>query len=59
MESPDTEPLANPRRETYCRKRVEGLTQRQAMLEAWPDRARWKPETVDNKACKLEADREV
>ena len=59
MESPDTEPLANPRRETYCRKRVEGLTQRQAMLEAWPDRARWKPETVDNKACKLEADHEV
>lgn len=52
-------PLTNPRHERYCQARVAGKTQRQAMLEAWPDRARWKPETVDNKACKLEADREV
>lgn len=53
------EPLANPRHETYCRERVAGKTQRQAMLAAWPDRSRWKPETVDNKACKLEAEHEV
>lgn len=53
------EPLANPRHETYCRERVAGKTQRQAMLAAWPDRSRWKPETVDNKACKLEATDEV
>lgn len=52
-------PLANPRHETYCQKRVEGMTQRQAMLAAYPDRSRWKPETVDNKACKLEATDEV
>lgn len=52
-------PLANPRWEEYCRRRVEGMTQRQAMLSAWPDRARWKPATVDNKACKLEAVDEV
>lgn len=52
-------PLANPRREIYCQRRVEGMTQRQAMLAAWPDRSRWKPETVDNKACKLEAEGEV
>lgn len=52
-------PLANPRRERYCQARVAGKTQRRAMLEAWPDRARWKPETVDNKACKLEAEDEV
>ena len=52
-------PLSNPRREKYCQKRVEGLTQRQAMLAAWPDRTRWKPETVDNKACKLEAEDEI
>lgn len=52
-------PLANPRHEIYCQRRVEGMTQRQAMLAAWPDRARWKPETVDNKACKLEATDEV
>lgn len=29
------------------------------MFAAWPDRSRWKPETVDNKACKLEAEHEV
>ena len=52
-------PLANPRHEEYCRRRVEGMTQRQAMLAAYPDRSRWKPETVDNKACKLEAEHEV
>lgn len=52
-------PLANPRHEAYCQKRIEGMTQRQAMLAAYPDRARWKPETVDNKACKLEATDEV
>ena len=34
-------PLANPRRERYCQERVAGKTQRQAMLAAWPDRARW------------------
>lgn len=48
------EALANPRHEKYCRERVAGKTQRQAMLAAWPDLSRWKPETVDNKAYKLE-----
>ena len=52
-------PLANPRHELYCQRRVEGMTQRQAMLAAWPDRARWKPETVDKRACELEADGKV
>ena len=52
-------PLPNPRRERYCQERVAGKTQRKAMLAAWPDRARWKPETVDNKACKLEAEHEI
>ena len=59
MENRNDIPLANPRRERYCQERVAGKTQRQAMLAAWPDRARWKPETVDNKACKLEAEDEV
>lgn len=52
-------PLANPRHEKYCQERVEGKTQRQAMLSAWPGRARWKPETVDKRACELEADGKV
>lgn len=53
------EPQANPRHEKYCRERVAGKTQRQAMLAAWPDLSRWKPEAVDNKAYKLEAKDEV
>lgn len=52
-------PLANPRHEVYCQKRVEGMTQRQAMLAAYPDRSRWKPETVDKRACELESDGKV
>lgn len=53
------EPLANPRHETYCSEYAAGKTQRQAILAAWPDRSRWKSETVENKACKLEAEHEV
>lgn len=59
MEKSRDIPLENPNYERYCRNRVEGMTQRQAMLDAYPKRASWKPETVDNKACKLEATDEV
>lgn len=51
----DNMPLENPRWEIYAQKRCEGCTQRQAMLAAYPQRARWKPETVDRKACELDA----
>lgn len=59
MDTNEGTPLDNPRREAYCRERVAGKTQRQAMLSAWPDRARWKPETVDKRASELEARGEV
>lgn len=52
-------PFSNTRHELYCQRRVEGMTQRQAMLSAWPDRTRWKSETVDKRACELEADGKV
>lgn len=52
-------PLENPRWETYAQKRCEGLTQRQAMLAAYPNRKAWKPATVDNKAYLLERKGEV
>ena len=45
--------------EIYCQARCEGLTQRQAYLRAYPRSRRWKPETVDNKACALEHEDEV
>lgn len=47
-------PLDNPRWETYCQKRAEGLTQRQAMLAAFPSRVRWSDNAVDCAASKLE-----
>ena len=53
------EPLSNPRWERYCQERAAGLTQRQAMLRAYPSRAKWKPETIDQHACRLEADGKV
>lgn len=52
-------PLDNPRWERYCQERCAGRTQRQAMLAAYPQRARWKPDTVDQHACRLEADGRV
>ena len=52
-------PLDNPRHEIYCQERVAGKTQRQAMYVAWPHRHKWKPETVDNSAYKLECKTEV
>lgn len=52
-------PLKNPRWELYAQRRAEGMTQRQAMLAAYPSRAKWKPETVDSAACRLEADSKV
>ena len=48
-------PLDNPRWERYCQERAAGRTQRQAMLAAFPDRARWKPDSVDRAAKRLEA----
>ena len=52
-------PLTNPRWERYCQERAAGKSQRQAMLAAYPKRIGWKPETVDAKACELEANEKV
>ena len=48
------QPLKNPRWEKYCQKRIEGLSQRKAYLQAYPSSHRWKVETVDSKAANLE-----
>lgn len=52
-------PLDNPRWERYCQERLAGKSQRQAMLAAYPSRARWKEKSVDDAACKLEDNTEV
>lgn len=51
--------LDNEKQETYCQLRAEGKSQRQAYLEAFPSSRRWKPETVDSKACVLEKNGKV
>ena len=48
-----------PAQERYCQERAKGATQRQAYLRAFPGSQKWKPETVDKRACELEAKRKV
>lgn len=51
------QPLTNPRWERYCQERAAGKSQRQAMLAAYPDRAKWQPDSIDRAAKRLEADK--
>ncbi len=39
--------------EKYVSNLIKGMSQRQAYLDAFPNRKKWKPETVDNKASAL------
>lgn len=48
-----------PAQERYCQERAKGATQRRAYLAAFPGSQKWKPETVDKRACELEARRKV
>ena len=50
-------PLDNPRWERYCQERAAGKSQRQAMLAAYPDRAKWQPDSIDRAAKRLEANK--
>ena len=51
--------MLTPKQETYCLKRNEGLSQRQAYRAAYPKSGSWKDATVDNKAYALEKKGEV
>lgn len=51
--------LDDVKKEKYCQERAAGKSQRKAYLEAFPNSRRWKPETVDVRACKLENDDKV
>lgn len=43
-----------PKEERFCQNlEVKRMSQRQAYLDAYPNAAAWKPETVDTKACLL------
>ena len=43
----------NKNEEKYVFGLIAGKTQRQAYLAAFPNSQKWKPETVDSKACAL------
>lgn len=51
--------ILDVKKEKYCQARSEGKSQRQAYLDAYPSSRKWKPETVDSKACNLEKDSKV
>lgn len=42
--------LTNARQEKFVQNLIQGMSQRQAYLDAFPSSKKWKPETVDNKA---------
>lgn len=46
--------MLTPKQETYCLKRNEGLSQRQAYIAAYPSAEKWTDNAVDVQACKLE-----
>lgn len=46
--------MLTAKQERFCQNLViKGLTQRQAYLDAYPKSKEWKPETVDEAACRL------
>lgn len=51
--------LKNARHEKFVAGIVSGLSQRKAYRAAFPNSAKWKDETVDNKACILSKKGEI
>lgn len=45
--------LENARHEKFAQGISQGLSQRKAYREAFPNSVKWKDETVDSKACNL------
>jgi hypothetical protein len=45
--------LENARHERFAQGIAQGLSQRKAYREAFPNSKKWKDETVDSKACNL------
>ncbi|MDR2486618.1 MAG: terminase small subunit [Clostridiales Family XIII bacterium] len=43
----------------YIRERLAGKSQRKAYMAAFPSRRWWKPSTIDQYACRLEADGKI
>ena len=49
-----------PKQEQYCKNRaILKMSQRKAYIDAFPSAKEWKLETVDTKACNLEAEDKI
>lgn len=52
--------MLTPKQEQYCKNRaILKMSQRKAYLDAFPNSQTWKVETVDVKACHLEAEDKI
>ncbi len=51
--------LENARHEKYVQNLIAGMSQRKAYRDAFPNSARCKDDTIDNKASKLFANNEI
>lgn len=52
--------MLTPKQEQYCKNRaILKMSQRKAYIDAFPSAKEWKLETVDTKACNLEAEDKI
>lgn len=52
--------MLTPKQEQYCKNRaILKMSQRKAYIDAFPSAKEWKLETVDTKACNLEAENKI
>ena len=52
--------MLTPKQEQYCKNRaILKMSQRKAYINAFPSAKEWKLETVDTKACNLEAEDKI
>lgn len=51
--------LENPRHERFVQCLIEGMSQRKAYRDAFPNSVRWKDTTVDKRASELFQNREI
>lgn len=52
--------MLTPKQEQYCKNRaLKRMSQRKAYIDAYPNAAEWKENTVDARACELERESKI
>lgn len=52
--------MLTPKEEQYCKNRaIKKMSQRQAYIDAYPNATKWKANTIDARACELEAESKI